>query len=115
MGDRASLARTSKGKRPQYFSDPATDKLLAIVMSLAGELSVTRERLDTIERLIEKHQLFDRVDIEAFRADGDALAERREWREKFLQRVLHVVRMELEQSASKDALHSDEDTAKYLP
>ena len=48
------LLRTAKGKRPQYFSDPAFDKLLAIVVSLISEVSVVRDRLDTVELLIEK-------------------------------------------------------------
>ena len=39
------LRRTAKGKRPRYFSDPATDRLLGILMSLIGEVSVLRDRL----------------------------------------------------------------------
>jgi hypothetical protein len=45
------MSRKAKGKRPVYFNDPENDKLLAITMAVAGELSVLRERLDTIERL----------------------------------------------------------------
>ncbi len=48
--DLPKALRTAKGKKPQYFSDPAIDKLLSIVISMAGELSVTRERLDTVQR-----------------------------------------------------------------
>ncbi|MBW4504596.1 MAG: hypothetical protein KME57_34885 [Scytonema hyalinum WJT4-NPBG1] len=47
------MSKTAKGKRPVYFEDPQTDKVLAIVMALIGEVSVLRERLDTIERLLE--------------------------------------------------------------
>jgi hypothetical protein len=42
------LARTAKGRKPRYFADPATDKLLDMVVKLTAELSVTRDRLDAI-------------------------------------------------------------------
>ena len=37
------MARKAKGKRPVYFDDPQIDKLLGIVLALAGEVSVLRE------------------------------------------------------------------------
>ena len=43
-----SSPRTAKGKKPGYFADPATDKLLQMVITLAGELSVVRDRLDLV-------------------------------------------------------------------
>ncbi len=65
------LLRTAKGKRPQYFSDPDVDRLLAIIVPLIGEVSVLRDRLDTIERLVEKHGLFPQQEIEKFVASAD--------------------------------------------
>ena len=53
MASEERIARVAKGKRPRYFADPAVDKLHAIVMSLVGELSATRDRLDALERLLE--------------------------------------------------------------
>ena len=55
------IPRVPKGKRPTYF-DPATDRLLDMVLALAGEVSVMRDRMETVERLIEKHGLFDRIE-----------------------------------------------------
>lgn len=37
-----------------FFKDPATDRLLAMVMTLAAELHVTRDRLSTLEMVLEK-------------------------------------------------------------
>jgi hypothetical protein len=45
------MSRKAKSKRPIYFNNPECDKLLAIIMALAGELAVTRERLDTLSGL----------------------------------------------------------------
>ncbi len=47
------MAKTAKGKRPVYFEDPQVDKLLAMVIALTGEVSVLRERIDNLERLLE--------------------------------------------------------------
>ena len=47
----------AKGRRPYFFDDPAVDKLLAMTMALAGELAVTRERLDTVERILAEKGL----------------------------------------------------------
>ena len=55
-----------KGKRPYFFDDPAVERVLAIVMAVTQELAVTRERLDTIERLLEKNGALKRADIDTY-------------------------------------------------
>jgi hypothetical protein len=95
----AKLPRTAKGKRPQYFSDPATDKLLNMVVSLMGELSVTRDRLDTVERLLEAHGVLPTAEIETFKPSPEAEAERDRRRARLVQRVLRPVERELEETA----------------
>ena len=56
------MAKKAKGKKPTFFADPQVDKLMAIVMALAGEVSVLRERLDTVERLAENKGLLSARD-----------------------------------------------------
>jgi hypothetical protein len=65
----ARAGAKAKGKRPQYFDDPATDRILSIVMAVAGEVAVLRERLDTVERLLEAKGSISRADIEAYVPD----------------------------------------------
>ncbi|WP_158971338.1 hypothetical protein [Chachezhania sediminis] len=36
-----------------FFKDPAIDRLLAMIMTMAAELNVTRDRLATLEMLLE--------------------------------------------------------------
>ena len=103
------LPRTAKGKKPQYFSDPAIDKLLSIVMTLAGELSVTRDRLDTVERLIETHELFDRTTIENYEPDEPAQSERDERRRRYIERVLRTVQADLDELTADDPPESVEE------
>ncbi len=110
MSDAAiRLPRTAKGRRPQYFSDPAVDKLLNIVLSLVGELSVTRDRLDAIERILSKSGNLDIAALEDFEATAAEEEAREKKRADFLERVLLATRQELEQDRqSKDIPSVDE-------
>jgi len=90
------MAKKAKGKKPTFFVDPQVDKLMAIVMALAGEVSVLRERLDTVERLVENKGLLTRHEIEAYRPTEQAAEEREQWRSQYIARVLRVVHEELE-------------------
>jgi hypothetical protein len=85
------LNKHAKGPRPQYFSDPASDKLLAMVMALAGEVSVMRDRNDTLERLIETKGLIDRSEIDTYKPSKEIMAERDSWRGSYLSHILRIV------------------------
>lgn len=88
------MGKTAKGKRPVYFDDPQTDKVLAIVMALIGEVSVLRERLDTIERLLEAKDILAIADIEAYQPDDEVAKQREQWRAEYIARVLRVLQIE---------------------
>lgn len=112
--DPARLARVAKGKRPQYFSDPAIDKLLSIVMTLAGELSVTRDRLDTLERMLDSRGVIGAEDLEAWEPDDAAAQARETARRAYLARVLRAVEMELQETVRPDMPASRDDILKHL-
>jgi len=102
--DKIKLLRTAKGKRPQYFSDPATDKLLATVVALASEVSVVRDRLDTVETLIERQKLFSRDDIETFAPSEEQITARDARRAEYLDRVFRIIESELDdQNSDRDS------------
>jgi hypothetical protein len=90
------MAQKAKGKKPTFFADPQVDKVLAIVMALAGEVSVLRERLDTVERVLNTKGVLTRQDIETYRLEESAAEERERWRADYLDRLLRVVREEQE-------------------
>ncbi|HUY20635.1 MAG TPA: hypothetical protein VMV15_15580 [Candidatus Binataceae bacterium] len=90
------MSRKAKGKRPTYFENPECDKLLAITMALAGEVAVVRERLDTIERLLEGKGTLTTAEIERYRPDEKIAAERERWRAEYLERLLRIIHHELE-------------------
>lgn len=108
------MAKKAKGERPAFFDDPQIDKLLAIIMALAGEVSVLRERLDTIERLIEVKGLLSRQEIEAYTADEASATEREQWRAEYLERILRVIHPEQEAAASDETALSYEQAVRTV-
>jgi hypothetical protein len=95
--DYVALANTkAKGKRPAYLEDTSQDRMLSILMALVGEVSVVRERLDTIERLLNSKDVISRADIEAFVPDRGAQYERGLMAREFIARVLRSVQQERE-------------------
>ena len=91
MSDTVELVKHAKGTRPQFFPDAASDKLLAMVMALAGEVAVLRDRNDTLERLIEEKDILKRSEIEGFRPSKQVLSERDAWREEYLGHILRIM------------------------
>jgi hypothetical protein len=107
MSKAVRLQRKAKGKRPYFFDDPAVDKLLAMLMGLAGEVSVIRDRLDTVERLAEARGLFTQQDIESYEPPDEVIAARAARREEFLDEITRIVQAELE------GLQTDADGGSY--
>lgn len=102
MSDKIELQKKARGQRPEYFEDPAIDKVLSITMALAGEVAVLRDRQDTVERLLEDGEPVTRAAIDAYQPDEGVRNERDAWRETFLDVVLrriHQEREELEQQS----------------
>ena len=96
MESPAQLKRKAKGQRPAFFDDPDTDKLVSMLMGLVGEVSVMRDRMDTIERLLGEKGLVSQSDIDNFEPPEDVLMQRAETREMFLGEITRVITSELE-------------------
>ena len=96
------LPKHSKGVRPQFFDDPTSDKLLAMVMALAGEVSVIRDRNDTLERLIDAKGLIDKSEIESYRPSKEVISERDAWRQEYLSHILRIVDLDADKMGRND-------------
>ncbi len=110
MSVAAALAGASAkpaGKRP-YFLDPEVERVLAITMAVAQELAVARERIDTLERLLERRGVLSRAEIDGFAPTPDEAAERGAWMQEYLTRVLRIVQQEGEAAACGGELASEE-------
>lgn len=85
----------AKGHRPQYFDDPALDRMLSMLMALIGEVSVMRERLDTVERLLEAKGTLTRADIEGYVPNREAAFERGCLTQEYVCRVMRAVQQDV--------------------
>ena len=98
-----NIPRKAKGKRPQYFEDPAVDKLHLMLMAVMEELSVTKDRMDTIERLIEDKGLFKRNSIDNFKPTPEAEIERTQQRLQYISRVMRSIILDQDNSSDSSS------------
>ena len=91
------LPRKAKGRRPSYFDDPGIERVLAITLALAGEVSVLRDRIDTIERLSAKGKPFGPAEVDGFTITAEIARLRDEQRTAFLDQVLLVIQQDVEE------------------
>lgn len=92
------LPRAAQGKRPEFFTDESSDTLLSMNIALLAELMATRERLDTLERLMASKGLLARDEIEAFEPDAAGEAEREKLRETMSQHVFYLLLQQAERA-----------------
>ena len=86
-----------------------------MVLSLAGELSVTRERLDALERLLASQALLDRKKLDDFHpSDDQSSAEREQLRQDLVDRLLSAVRAELKETTDDSLPRSREELIRAL-
>jgi hypothetical protein len=79
-----------------FLRDPLHDTLLSMVMSLLGEVSVLRDRLDAQGRLLEAAGIkAGPAAIDGYIPDEAALAERLAARERMLEHVMRPIRERL--------------------
>ena len=98
----ARAAARAKGRRPAYFDDPAIDRLVSLAMALTAEVSVLRERLDTVERLLEAKGGLNRAEIEAYVPDSAAGEDRGEATRAYVARVMRGFQQDGEAMANPD-------------
>lgn len=99
----AQANRRAKGKRPQLLDDPAVERVLSIAMALAGELSVARERIDTLERLLVAKGVLSADDMERYVPDAAVQAQRNEAGRAYIARILRILDQDVQAMAAEAA------------
>ncbi len=92
----ARAGTRAKGKRPDTLNDYNAERTLSIVMALAGEIAVVKERIDTVERLLDAKGTISRADIDAYAPDRDAAYERALMTKEYVARVMRGMQQEME-------------------
>lgn len=95
------------GKRP-FFLDTEVETVLAITMALVQELSVSRQRIDTLERLLESKGVLTREAIETYRPTPEAATERALATQEYIARVLRIIQQRNEASMVKNDIASED-------
>lgn len=88
-----------KGKRPDFLGNRNDERLLSMLMALVGEVSVIRERLDTVERLLDAKGTISREDIETYAPDLDTGLERNRIVREYIARIMRGPQQEVEAMA----------------
>ncbi|WP_052129786.1 hypothetical protein [Sphingomonas sp. 35-24ZXX] len=88
--------RTPFPLRPVEGLSAGEDMLLGMVTALAAQLAATRERLDTLERVLARHGLPGTEEIEAFVPDADAERSRDALRQRMIARVFNPLLQSVE-------------------
>ncbi|MGA1797223.1 hypothetical protein VH567_00410 [Sphingomonas sp. 4RDLI-65] len=94
------------GKRP-YFLEPQVERVLAITMAIAQELAVSRQRGDTLERLLKAKGVLADGEIDAFAPDPQAAAERAMANQEYIARILRIVQQENEAAVATGDVASE--------
>ncbi|MEM9234163.1 MAG: hypothetical protein AAGA69_07990 [Pseudomonadota bacterium] len=99
----------SKGKRPWFFENPDTERVMNITLALMQEVAVIRERLDTVERLLERDGQVTREAINAYSPTKGEADERGAWMQEYIARCLRILQQDRE---ALQAEASSEDVAE---
>ena len=102
-GNGKQRQRVAKGRRPFFLDSPDSDKLLAMIVALVGEVSVVKERLDTHERLAAQGKVATSEEIENYSPDEAVEDEREAWRAAMLERVFRIISATWHKDAKPDA------------
>jgi len=83
-------------KKKHQFEDPVMDILLGIVVSLANEVYVLRDRLRIIEKMLEAKGTISRADVEAYKPTPEEEEEIRKDNDAFIARLFRVFEGDLD-------------------
>ncbi|MEW4467780.1 hypothetical protein AB1K62_08125 [Parasphingorhabdus sp. JC815] len=84
------LPRSSKGARSRFYDDPAIDQMMTFFLEMMAEMNALRERVDTVERLLDEKGVITRSQIEDYKPDASADEERAAWSQAFIRRVMRI-------------------------
>lgn len=106
-GDPVKIPRDARGKRPRFYAEPGVaaegvDHAMSMILVLAQEFMVMRDRLDTVERICAAKGVVLAAEIEAFHPDEATLQAREAGRQAFLQRLYYLARKDAAEQAGAD-------------
>jgi len=107
--DKIDLAGSkAKGERPWFLAERQTEQVLSIAMALATELAVTRERLNTLEAILQQQGVLAKDAIDSYRPSAAETAARSLAMQEYLARILRIVQQD------KESITADEQSMEQI-
>jgi hypothetical protein len=100
--ERPRAERQAKGARPTFYAQSGLDHAMSMILVLASELSVLRDRVDSMERVGKKHGIDFANEIDALELDQEALSARETARQELLRRLYYLASKEAQELAEND-------------
>lgn len=88
MSEFANNAQPVKHERPPQVEELSPDKTIAVVLRLAMELSVLRDRLGMYEDLLADNGVISAADVESYQASAETTENLAAARNKLIQNIL---------------------------
>jgi hypothetical protein len=77
--------------RPQYFDDPAIDRLLQMLLELAAELWAVKDWQFVVNRLLEERGVLTLAEVQQYQPSAEDQQRLAAEREKFVQRLIRHI------------------------
>ena len=82
----------SKRKEQTFFEDEALDRAVGMIMTLAAEFYITRDRCTKLERILADKGIIDPAEIEAYEPDPETRRADAQDRDAFAAALLRNIR-----------------------
>lgn len=82
------IPRQARCKRPSFFNDSATDQLITMMLETMSELWVVKERLYTLEKVLEEQGLSVRQPIDSCRFTAEEMRQLEDTRRQFVESIM---------------------------
>lgn len=92
----------AKGKRPYFLVDKQTEQALSVAMTLAMELSVTKERLSSLECMLVDKGVIEKAELDQYQPSKEEVAKRSLETQAYLARVLRIMQQDKEELERDD-------------
>lgn len=103
-----------RGERPVFLESRTLDNLLAMNLALVGEIAVYRDRLDTVERLLEEKGILSQAAVTDYVPSPEVLAARELRYAEYLDIVLQPLLQERAEAERKAERKGYDQVAEFV-
>ncbi len=97
------MRRTIRGGRPYFFADPAVDKVLNMVVTLASEVWALRERVLAMETIGAARGTFSPGEVDTFEFPAEVEQRLAGERKEFIENLFRILGEEVTQPSRSPA------------